>query len=335
MAHGSQVASLVLGGLSYLTLTASADPMSKLIIVNFGDPVRGIQYPEKLYEAIDYLVGRDAHVINMSLSTSALLTGLKQRIDQQIRDVLFVVAAGNTVPRGISLRHRPKYPASWGYALDRPNIITVGAADSVGAIAKFSNFGDVVELYAPGCSLRTIDHENVEVTEFGTSMAAGHVSFVSSQIRALGGSSMWPGRVKRRLIAGADHIISGRDEWDLLNEVKAISITHDLIEMISDDLAVRQYLFGSLSDVDLLRQYCDDEDIRQRLNNIQKMTPNLMIDGTPTVRYLVLQDESMAPEYCPQGNETTMLPGLTVDGNPRTDVSILDVRDIVVATIRL
>jgi hypothetical protein len=270
----------------------------------------------------------------MSLSTSVELLGLKQRIDRQKRNVLFVVASGNTTPNGIDLNIIPRYPASWGKTPFHQNLVTVGAANFSASRAAFSNHG-AIDILAPGCSLKTIDHNDVEGTEFGSSMAAGHVSFVSSLIYGLGGPSMWPGRVKRRLIAGADHVPALSGGRDLLNEVKAVSITHDVVELSSDDPDSREYLFGSLSDVDLLRQYCAENEIRLQLDNVQKMTPNIMDGGTRMIRYLVLHGENMGEMYCTQTNEDVNLPGFSVDGTPIEDIDLSDVKDIVIATLRL
>ena len=334
MAHGTQVASLALGGLSYASLVDPSDVLTQLVIVNFGDPVDGIQYPERLLAAVDYLTGRDSSIINMSLSTSTEIEGLKRRIDRQKRNVLFVVASGNTIPNGIDLKLIPRYPASWGKTSFHQNLVTVGAADSSGARAAFSNHG-AIDILAPGCGLKTIDHKNIAGTEFGSSMAAGHVSFVSSLIDGLGGPSMWPGRVKRRLIAGADHVPGLMGGRDILNEVKAVSITHDVVELSGDDPDARQYLFGLLSDVELLRQYCAENDIRLQLSNVQKMTPNIIHGGTTMVRYLVLNGENMGERYCTQTNEDVRIPGFTVDGVPNEDIHLTDVKDVVIATIRL
>lgn len=112
--------------------------------------------------------GREAKsVISMSLGGSksdAENRAVEAAFDQGI---LTVVAAGND-----NLDAADFSPAS------APNAVTVGAADISNTRAYFSNFGDVVDIFAPGVDILSawIGGDSETNTISGTSMATPHIS---------------------------------------------------------------------------------------------------------------------------------------------------------------
>ncbi|KAI8145630.1 peptidase S8/S53 domain-containing protein [Fennellomyces sp. T-0311] len=59
-----------------------------------------------------------------------------------------------------------------------PGAVTVGAIDEDDSIAKYSNFGKCVDIFAPGTDIVSIWNDEDEHTMTGTSMAAPHVAGV-------------------------------------------------------------------------------------------------------------------------------------------------------------
>ncbi|KAJ1333933.1 oryzin [Microdochium nivale] len=106
-------------------------------------------------------------VISMSLGGAR--SEAENRIVEQAfaEGILTVVAAGNDGADA------SKYsPAS------APNAVTVGAADKTNTRADFSNFGTVVDIFAPGVDIKSAwigSDSSTEVLD-GTSMATPHVS---------------------------------------------------------------------------------------------------------------------------------------------------------------
>ena len=97
--------------------------------------------------------------------------------------ILFVSAAGNgdAFGRGQDLTEAPFYPASF----DLQNMLTVGATDRNDLPTRFTNFGQDVDLSAPGQSVWSTDllvDSGLQVysPRSGTSMASPHVAGVAA-----------------------------------------------------------------------------------------------------------------------------------------------------------
>lgn len=119
----------------------------------------------------------------------------KQRADSPMKGGVVIFAAGNDAI---------KYGAPANYT----PIIAVGAINSDGYRSSFSNYGDWVDIAAPGSNIYSTYPGNQYGYMSGTSMACPHVSGVAALVVSYhGGVGFTNEMLTNRLIEGANHDI--------------------------------------------------------------------------------------------------------------------------------
>jgi len=164
-----------------------------------GDAIKAVQYATMMRR--DY--GVNVVVINASWGGG---TGFSSLLETAIRDagstgITFVAAAGNS---GANNDVATRYPS--GY--DLPNVIAVGACDSTGSLAGFSDYGATsVDLAAPGTSIYSTLPGGRYGWLAGTSQAAPHVTgAVALLAAARPGISV--AEVRTAILGSVDHLPS-------------------------------------------------------------------------------------------------------------------------------
>ena len=162
-----------------------------------GDAIKAVQYATMMRR--DY--GVNVVVINASWGGG---TGYSSLLETAIRDagsagITFVAAAGNS---GTNNDVSTRYPS--GY--DLPNVIAVGACDSTGSLAGFSDYGATsVDLAAPGTSIYSTLPGGQYGWLAGTSQAAPQVSgTVALLAAAKPGISV--AEVRTAILGSVDHL---------------------------------------------------------------------------------------------------------------------------------
>lgn len=193
MGHGTHVAGTVGGALTGVSKGVNIIPVRALDSCGRGTSAMIVEALK--WVLTDHATGRA--VVNMSLG----LSSTSASIDAQIADLLaegvvVVAAAGNSAVTACGTT-----PAG------TPGTISVGASGAQFAEASFSNYGDCVDIFAPGGSLtpegtaapgqgivsawpKAAGVTNTYVEEWGTSMAAPHVTGAVAQY--LQGVASWP-----------------------------------------------------------------------------------------------------------------------------------------------
>ena len=170
---------------------------------------------DALLAAYDYFynlkrAGHNVRVINASYGGAVPVADEFDAINRlRSVDVLLVAAAGNETS---NLDKKPSYPASY----DLDNIITVAATGPTGRIAFYSNYGESVDIAAPGgdsslgkkiySTYSTTVADGAEYVGLqGTSMAApvvtGAIGLLASQRPTLSGAQL-----KELILSKADSL---------------------------------------------------------------------------------------------------------------------------------
>ena len=150
---------------------------------------------------IQYAVDNGANVINMSLGSF----GHSEYIDSQIKyavskNVIVVVAAGND-------NQDTKYYCPAGDT----ECITVAAVDRSKSKASFSNYGEAVDIAAPGVDIKSCIPDGKYASWAGTSMACPHVA-AAAALLLYENRSQTPAQIEKKLRDAAADL--GNSGWD-------------------------------------------------------------------------------------------------------------------------
>jgi len=136
-------------------------------------------------------------VIQAGLNGSAIVTE-----SRAIKDVIEkATARGIPVVTGAGNAKKDACQSSPSYV---PVAITVGATDDHDKRAEFSNYGDCLDLFAPGINIKTAGHTSDDsyVMVTGTSMAAAHAVGAAALVMGTW-SSLTGAQVAEQLVNGA------------------------------------------------------------------------------------------------------------------------------------
>ncbi|MBM7650968.1 S8 family peptidase [Neobacillus cucumis] len=171
--HGSHVAGIIAADTNNGEGMAGITWYNPIIPVKVMD-AEGTGGSFYVAKGIRWAVDHGADVINLSLGNYQSCDILESAIDYALeKNVVVVSAAGND---NTSQR---SYPAAY------PGVLGVAAVDSDGKRANFSNFGDYVDVAAPGVEIPSTFSNGEYAALSGTSMAAPHVAALAGLIRSI------------------------------------------------------------------------------------------------------------------------------------------------------
>lgn len=138
---------------------------------------QGLGEIEDIIQGIYYAVNNGAEVINISLGTAKPNLDFERALGYAYEHgVVVVVAAGNEAT------NVPAYPAYSKY------VVTVGALNTQGLLADFSNYGDYLDILAPGVDIYSTYPQYFDIKGFnrdsGTSFAAPFVAGVAALLKS-------------------------------------------------------------------------------------------------------------------------------------------------------
>jgi thermitase len=170
--HGTHVAGVISASVNNNLGVAGMTWFNKILPVKVLDET-GAGSTYAVAQGIIWAADHGAKVINMSLGNYAdsefLHDAIKYAYD---KDIVLIAASGN------DNTERPGFPAAY------PEVFAVAATDSNKIKASFSNYGDYIDVTAPGVSIASTYPNNQYAALSGTSMASPHVTALAALIRS-------------------------------------------------------------------------------------------------------------------------------------------------------
>jgi thermitase len=170
--HGTHVAGVISAVVNNNIGVAGITWFNKVMPVKALDK-SGAGSTYSVSQGIIWATDHGAKVINMSLGNYADSSFLHDAITYAFNhDVVLIAASGN------DNTEQPGYPAAY------PEVFAVAASDSNNKKAPFSNYGDYIDVTAPGVSIASTYPNNQYAALSGTSMASPHVTALAALIRS-------------------------------------------------------------------------------------------------------------------------------------------------------
>lgn len=171
--HGTHVAGIIASQTNNYEGTAGITWFNPIMPIKvMGSDGYGSTFD--IARGIIWATDHGADVINLSLGNYQGSKLLKQAVDYAYRhDVVMVAASGN------DNSSQPSYPAAY------PKVLSVAAVDLNGDRANFSNYGDYIDVSAPGVTIPSTYIDEQYAALSGTSMAAPHVAALAALMRSI------------------------------------------------------------------------------------------------------------------------------------------------------
>ncbi|MDQ6421099.1 S8 family peptidase [Paenibacillus sp. LHD-117] len=171
--HGTHVAGIIGASVNNGEGVAGVSWYNKIMPIKVLDS-SGAGSTYSVAQGIIWAVDHGAKVINMSLGNYAQADFLHDAIKYAYeRDVVLIAASGN------DNTERPGYPAAY------PEVFAVAATNNNKEKASFSNYGDYIDVAAPGDSIASTYPGSQYAALSGTSMASPHVAALAGLIRSV------------------------------------------------------------------------------------------------------------------------------------------------------
>ncbi len=174
LTHGTCMAEAILQGLSSGVTGNTTSDVRILSVDVYGQSASTTTY--QVAEGIVKAVESGATIINLSLAASGDSSLLQQVItDAHNQGIIFFSAAGNEPVTTAT------YPAAY------PEVVAVTATDENGRIASYANYGDFVDIAAPGTIV--VNYNGKSYVSVGTSAATALASGAAARLAEKSGAS--------------------------------------------------------------------------------------------------------------------------------------------------
>ena len=214
--HGTHIAGIIAGNIDQFGSIIGLAHGCSLMNVKIANDDGSID-TENVVEGIRWAVDNGANIINISFTLNQSLPEMEEAVNYAWEQGVIVIAAA-----GNSFIDYPAYPAVYTSA------IAVAATDKQDHIARFSNYGDWVDVSAPGSSIYSLGLGNTWTVKNGTSMATAIVSAEAALLFSVAEDENDDGKVNdevRRAIQNSCDILTEEGlEYRIVNTLKAINL---------------------------------------------------------------------------------------------------------------
>lgn len=215
--HGTHVAGIIAAQANNSIGIAGIAPEAKLMNIKVADD-NGVCRAGAITKGIYLAVENGAMVINISLELQNNSEELEKAVNYAWeRGVIIIAAAGNNTS------NTPVYPAS------SKNCIAVGAVGQNNELAPLSNYGDWVDVAAPGLDICTTAPDNLYRYVTGTSFAAAYVSGLAAILVSTMVDSNSNGRindeVRQAIENGCHKTDTNNTGYGVIDVTRSLSIT--------------------------------------------------------------------------------------------------------------
>ncbi len=216
--HGTAVAGIVAAEGNNQKGIAGVSWHSKVMAIKVLG-INGAGTNDDIAAGVVYAADNGADIINLSLGGAS---------DSEIvRDAIAYAVAHGSLPvasAGNSATSLAQYPAAFD------DVISVAATDRDDRGAHFTNFGEWVDIAAPGASIHTAQYNDKYTVHpiSGTSFSAPFVSGVAALLRSVN-PSWGPSQLARQIIGSSDYIYESNAGYEgmlgsgRLNAYKALT----------------------------------------------------------------------------------------------------------------
>jgi len=181
---------------------------------------RGNGRLSSIVEGIEWSIDNDIQILNMSFGTTEDNSTLKDAIAKAYEaGITMIAAAGNNSNNKID------FPAKY------PEVIAVGAIDKSKEVADFSNYGEELDILAPGVNILSTWRNNRLRTLDGTSMATAHVTGIVALMLSVF-KGLTPKEIKKLLLEGASPLSSVAKEKQgagLVDVLKTMQLAQKIV----------------------------------------------------------------------------------------------------------
>ncbi len=164
--HGTQMALLAQGMMQPIGGVSPSDSLLPVLAIRIAD-----QHPfvagDTLMKSLQAAIDQNVRVVSLSWGSDMPSAYLNDLLKTAMAKGIVVVAAAGNEPSGT-----PRYPAAF------PGVVAVGAVNPNGTPASYSNYGDFLDLSAPGSAYLSGLPGVARQAAVGTSVATAYAAHV-------------------------------------------------------------------------------------------------------------------------------------------------------------